>query len=117
MAFFGPPAGGLRALVRVLPPVDLVVAEGFRSEPVPRIEIHRDGVSAEWLCADDRRVFAVVSDDLPPRRLPRFDPDADVGPLAELLLARLGLAPRRRASGGRVPPSRSRRAGRRSGRP
>ena len=40
-AWFGPPAGGLRALVALLPPVDLVLAEGFKDAPVPRVEVHR----------------------------------------------------------------------------
>lgn len=75
MALFGPPAGGARALARLLPPCDLVVAEGFRSAPLPRIEVHRRRVSREFLCADDRRVVAVVTDEPPPRRLPAFGPE------------------------------------------
>lgn len=72
MALFGPPAGGVRALARLLPPCDLVVAEGFKSAPLPRVEVHRSRVAREFLCARDRRVLAVVSDEPPPRRLPTF---------------------------------------------
>jgi len=105
MALFGPPAGGLRALVRHLPPVDLVLAEGFRDERLPRIEVHRREVSRAFLCGDDAGVFAVVTDEPPPRPVRAFGPD-DEEPLADLLCARLGLgAPRvrRRARPGGRP--------------
>ena len=72
MACFGPPAGGLRALARLLPPVDLVLAEGFRDAAVPRVEVHRRSVSSEFLCARDRRVFAIVTDEPPPRPIRTF---------------------------------------------
>jgi molybdopterin-guanine dinucleotide biosynthesis protein B len=94
MALFGPPAGGLRALAKLLPPVDLVLAEGFRSEPVPRIEVHRRSVSREFLCARDRRVFAVVTDEPPPRPIRAFTP-RDVDAIADLLCSRFGLGARR----------------------
>ena len=103
MALFGPPRGGARALARLLPPCDLVLAEGWREAALPRVEVHRREVSRDWLCATDRRVFAVVTDEPPPRRLPAFDAD-DVEGLAALLVARLGLGPRP----GRRPRARSR---------
>jgi molybdopterin-guanine dinucleotide biosynthesis protein B len=97
LALFGPPAGGARALARLLPPADLVLAEGWRGEPLPRIEVHRRSVARAFLCAADRRVFAVVSDEPPPRRLPTFHPDR-LGPLADLLVARfIERSPARRA--------------------
>jgi molybdopterin-guanine dinucleotide biosynthesis protein B len=101
MALFGPPRGGARALARLLPPCDLVLAEGWREAALPRVEVHRRAVAREWLCAEDRRVFAVVSDEPPPRRLPAFDAD-DVEGLADLLVARFGLRARRRAPRGVV---------------
>lgn len=102
MALFGPPVRGARALAALLPPCDLVLAEGWRSEPLPRIEVHRRKVSRDFLCAADRRVLAVVSDEPPPRPLPAFGAD-EVDGVAELLEA--WLAARRR------PGRRRRRAG------
>jgi molybdopterin-guanine dinucleotide biosynthesis protein B len=93
MALFGPPAGGLRALARLLPEVDLVLAEGFRGEPVPRLEVHRRSVSREFLCAIDRRVLAVVTDEPPPRPIRAFT-DGDVEAIADLLCDRFGLGAR-----------------------
>lgn len=96
MAFFGPPlAGGARALARLLPPVDLVLAEGFKREPLPRLEVHRRAVSRDFLCARDRRVVAVVGDEAPPRDLPRFRA-SQVEALADFLVRRLRLARARR---------------------
>lgn len=86
-AWFGPPVKGARALARLLPTADLVLAEGFKGEPLPRIEVHRECISAAFLCATDRRVFAVVTDAPPPRALPVFGA-GDVGRLAALLAAR-----------------------------
>ncbi|BDG06254.1 molybdopterin-guanine dinucleotide biosynthesis protein B [Anaeromyxobacter oryzae] len=104
MAYFGPALGGARALARMLPPVDLVLAEGWKREPLPRVEVHRARVARAFLCATDRRVFAVVTDAPPPRPLPTFGAD-DVAPLAELLCARFGIAtPRRGPSRLRVTP-------------
>lgn len=88
LALFGPPVDGVRALARLLPACDLILAEGWRGEPLPRVEVHRRRVSPEFLCARDRRVLAVVTDEPPPRPLPAFDADR-LGPLADLLVARL----------------------------
>ena len=93
MALFGPPRGGIRALARLLPPCDLVLAEGWREAALPRVEVHRREVAREWLCATDRRVFAVVTDEPPPRRVAVFDAD-DVAGLAALLVERFGLGSR-----------------------
>jgi molybdopterin-guanine dinucleotide biosynthesis protein B len=97
LALFGPPAGGARALARLLPPCDLVVAEGFRSAPLPRVEVHRSRVTREFLCARDRRVLAVVSDEPPPRRLPTFG-HGEIEAIADFVA---GFARRRRGAAGR----------------
>jgi molybdopterin-guanine dinucleotide biosynthesis protein B len=97
LAFFGPPAGRARDLVRLLPPCHLILAEGWRGEALPRIEVHRRAVARDFLCQVDRLVFAVVTDEPPPRPLPVFHPDR-LGPLADLLVARFieGAPARRR---------------------
>jgi len=84
-AWFGPEVETARALARRMGHVDLVLAEGFRTEPLPRIEVHRRSVPGEFLCATDRRVIAVVSDEPPPRDLPRLDPE-DVAGVAALVV-------------------------------
>ena len=99
LAYFGPPiSGGVGTLAQLLPRVDLVVAEGFKGEPVPRIEVHRTETSPRFLCARDRQVIAVVSDVAPPRELPWFT-FGKLDALAEFVatFARLGRRPRTRA--------------------
>lgn len=91
LAVFGPPRpGGARALARLLPPVDLVVVEGWKDERLPRIEVHRKAVGRAFACARSRGFLAVVTDEPAPRALPTFAP-GDVEGLADLLCARFGL--------------------------
>jgi molybdopterin-guanine dinucleotide biosynthesis protein B len=90
MALFGPPLAGARALAALLPPCDLVLAEGWRGEPLPRLEVHRRRISGDFLCTTDRRVLAVVGDEPPPRRIPWFRA-GDVAGVADFLVARFEL--------------------------
>jgi molybdopterin-guanine dinucleotide biosynthesis protein B len=91
LAVFGAPRrGGARALVGLLPPVDLVLVEGWKTERLPRVEVHRRAVSRAFACARSRSFIAVVSDEPPPRALPTFAP-GEVGALADFLCGRLGL--------------------------
>ena len=56
-----------RALARLLPPVDLVLVEGWKDERLPRIEVHRRAVGRSFACARSRGFIAVVTDEPPPR--------------------------------------------------
>ncbi len=114
-AWFGPPLGGARAMARLLPAVDLVVAEGIKAERLPRVEVHARRAGRGFLCARDRRVVAVVSDEAPPRDLPCFA-HGEVEALADFLCRRFGLpgsgARRRPGAGSRRRGGRTRRAAR-----
>jgi molybdopterin-guanine dinucleotide biosynthesis protein B len=66
---------------------DLVLVEGLRSAPFPKVEIHRSGRSGELLCAPDE-LLAEVTDEPLALDVPQF-PLGDPVPLAEFLLARL----------------------------
>lgn len=100
LAYFGPPVAGIGELVRLLPPADLVLAESFKNEPMPRIEVHRSDVEPAFLCASDPHVIAVVSDVEPPRALPWFTAD-EVEALGEFV-ARFALSSRRQRSRARA---------------
>ncbi len=95
MALFLPALSSPRALARLFPDVDLILCEGFKSSALPKVEVHRQSVSARFLCARDRRVFAVVTDVEPPRALPRFGAE-EVEALADLLALRARRRPRPR---------------------
>ena len=53
---------------------DIVVVEGFRSEPYPKIEVCRGATGREPLCVNDPSVVAVVTDRATPHpaAIPRF---------------------------------------------
>lgn len=45
-----------------LQPVDLVLLEGQKWQPVPKLEVYRPQLGKPLLCAEDSRVLAVASD-------------------------------------------------------
>jgi molybdopterin-guanine dinucleotide biosynthesis adapter protein len=82
-----PPLGDLLAKMT---PVDLVIVEGFKRFPHPKLEVHRRERGTPLLAAEDRSIVAVASDEpLPHLDLPRFDLD-DVSGVAAFILDRRG---------------------------
>lgn len=77
----------LASLLRRLDPVDLVIVEGFKRDPHPKLEVHRGGNGKPWLHPDDAFVAAIASDVAPPTaRLPHAHLD-DIAAIAGLVLA------------------------------
>ncbi|TCH98935.1 molybdopterin-guanine dinucleotide biosynthesis protein B [Roseococcus sp. SYP-B2431] len=58
----GAPEPGLAELLARLNPVDLVLVEGFKREPVPKIEIFRAANGKPYLYPGDPLIRAVASD-------------------------------------------------------
>ncbi|WP_456379005.1 molybdopterin-guanine dinucleotide biosynthesis protein B [Thiolapillus sp.] len=50
--------------------LDLVLVEGFRDEPIPKIEIHRPSLGKPLLCREDGEVIAVAVDRHPDQEVP-----------------------------------------------
>lgn len=74
-------------------PVDLLLIEGFKAEPHPKIEVHRPSVGKPLLSAQDPSFIAVACDvDLPDLAVPRLDLN-DPGAIADFIIDRLGLVP------------------------
>lgn len=73
----------------VRPDLDLLVVEGFKRSPLPKIEIARAALSHELLCAGDADLIAVVSDFEPPAGIRHYAlEDADgVAALIAALIA------------------------------
>lgn len=87
------PEPTLDELLGRLAPVDLVVVEGFKRFPHPKIEAHRAERGTPLLAADDPTIIAVASDEpLPDAPVPVLDLD-DVPAIAGLVLDRLELEP------------------------
>jgi molybdopterin-guanine dinucleotide biosynthesis protein B len=54
----------LHAILPFLADMDIVLVEGFKKEPIPKIEVFRSAVAQSPLCLSDPRLQAVVSDDV-----------------------------------------------------
>jgi molybdopterin-guanine dinucleotide biosynthesis protein B len=78
----------LADLLRKLSPCDLILVEGFKHEPLPKIEIFRSSVGKPALHAEDERIVAIASDDaLPAARVPVVDVN-DAAAVADLICER-----------------------------
>ena len=78
----------LADLLAKLSAVDLVIIEGYKREPHPKLEVFRAVVGKPLLHPDDPHIVAVASDaPLPQARVPRLDLD-DTAAIVDVLLAR-----------------------------
>ncbi|WP_282607910.1 molybdopterin-guanine dinucleotide biosynthesis protein B [Pelagibius sp. Alg239-R121] len=50
-------------LVGKMSPVDLLLIEGFKKAPHPKLEVHRPSVGKPLLCTEDPHVVAIASDE------------------------------------------------------
>jgi molybdopterin-guanine dinucleotide biosynthesis protein MobB len=88
----GAPEPSLDELLARLSPVDLVLVEGFKRFPHPKIEVHRKERGTPLLAAEDPTVVALATDDATHASLlPSFHLD-DVPAIAGFILARVGIA-------------------------
>jgi molybdopterin-guanine dinucleotide biosynthesis protein B len=83
----GAPEPPLQDLLRQLSPVDLVIVEGFKRDPHPKLEVHRGANGKPWLHPEDRAIVAIAADVPPPPgcALPLVGLD-EVPSIADLLL-------------------------------
>jgi molybdopterin-guanine dinucleotide biosynthesis adapter protein len=82
----GAPEPSLAALLRMLAPVDLVLVEGFKRDPLAKIEVFREANAKPPLFPQDSRVVALASDGAAPAGLPHAPID-DVRAIADLVLS------------------------------
>jgi len=82
----GAPELPLRALLARLAPVDLVIVEGYKREPHPKLEVHRASVGKPLIYPNDSWIVAVASDGpLPGTELPVIALD-DIETIADVML-------------------------------
>lgn len=74
-----------------LSPCDLVLVEGFKREPIPKIEIFRAEIGQPLLFPNDLHIIAVASDVPVETTLPQLDLN-DPASVAEFILEAVGLA-------------------------
>ncbi len=75
-----------------LSPCDLVLVEGFKHEPIPKIEIYRAAIGKPQLFPNDRHVIAVASDQPVDTALPQLDLNRPAD-IADFICTRLTIAP------------------------
>lgn len=90
----GAPEATLDELLAHLRPCDLVLVEGFKSVPIPKIEIHRPAHGRPLLYPDNPAIVAVATDaaadEFPGLPLPRLDLNAPAA-VADFILRHQGL--------------------------
>ena len=83
----GAPEPSLGELFRLLKTVDLVLVEGFKRDPLPKIEVFGTANAKPPLYAEDRNIVALISDAAAPAAgLPHASID-DIAAAADLVLA------------------------------
>jgi molybdopterin-guanine dinucleotide biosynthesis protein B len=80
----------LREQLKHLSPCDLVLVEGFKREPIPKLEIHRAARGEALLQPGDPYIVAIASDTAIQAGVPVLDLN-DPAQIAEFILRRLGI--------------------------
>ena len=81
---------GLDGQLERLSPCDLVIVEGFKRAPIPKLEVWRRVTGEPLLHPNDPRIVAVASDAKVDTRLPVLDLNDDAA-IASFILAHLRL--------------------------
>jgi molybdopterin-guanine dinucleotide biosynthesis protein B len=88
----GPTEPGLAQSVARMADVDLILVEGFKSYPHPKLEVHRTSLGKPLLYGEDDHIVAVASDGpLSGVKIPVLDLD-DTAAIAAFILRHCGLA-------------------------
>ena len=85
------PEPALPELTKHMSPCDLLLVEGFKREPIPKLEIYRAKVGEPLIHPHDHNIVAVASDVRLETRLPQFDLNAPAD-IAGFVLRHVGLA-------------------------
>jgi molybdopterin-guanine dinucleotide biosynthesis protein B len=80
----------LQEQLKVLSACDLVIVEGYKSEPIAKIEVHRSAGHTPLLFPEDPHVVAVATDEPLDTKLPQLDVD-DAESVARFIVQFLGL--------------------------
>lgn len=84
------PEPSLKVHLTSMAECDVVIVEGYKHEPIAKIEVHRAAVRAPWLFPTDANVIAIATDEALQTRLPCLDvnsPKQVADFIAEYILA------------------------------
>jgi molybdopterin-guanine dinucleotide biosynthesis protein B len=76
-------------------PVDLVLVEGFKRHPHPKIEVHRPAAGTPLLALEDPYVIAVATDGPLPASAAQVLDLNDPAGIADYIMERMGLGARK----------------------
>jgi molybdopterin-guanine dinucleotide biosynthesis adapter protein len=86
----GAPEPSLQEQLKHFSPCDLVIVEGYKNEPIPKVEVRLKGAHTPALYPDDAQVIAVATDDVLDTSLPQLDVN-DAEAVAQFIIQYLGL--------------------------
>ena len=86
----GAPEPALADHVTHMSPCDLLLVEGFKREPIPKLEVYRAVVGEPLIHPHDQNIVAIASDVRLDTTLPQLDLNAPAA-IAQFLLAHVGL--------------------------
>jgi molybdopterin-guanine dinucleotide biosynthesis protein B len=86
----GAPQLSLAEIVERLSPCDIVFVEGFKFDPIPKLEVHRPSLGKPLIHPQDPYIIALATDAPVDTPLPVYDL-RDTDALAELVVCTLGL--------------------------
>jgi molybdopterin-guanine dinucleotide biosynthesis protein B len=81
----------IEAQIQHLSPCDLLLVEGFKHAPIPKLEVWRAATGEPLLHPNDPEIIAVASDQRIDTRLPLLDL-SDVDGIGAFIIGHLGLA-------------------------
>jgi len=87
----GAPEPTLQDLVKRIAPCDLLLIEGYKREPIPKLEVYRSTLGEPLMFPQDPRIIAIASDRKVDTALPQFSID-DVQAIAAFIRQQVGLA-------------------------
>ena len=86
----GAPEPTLAEQVKRMSPCDLLLVEGYKREPIPKLEVYRAEVGEPLIHPHDENVVAIASDTRLNTALPQLDLNAPES-IAEFVLQHVGL--------------------------
>lgn len=86
----GAPEPSLEEQLKRFSPCDLVIVEGYKAQPIPKVEVHRAAGHTPLLYPEDPHVVAVATDEPLDTQLPQLDVN-DAEAVARFIVQYLGL--------------------------
>jgi len=86
----GLPEPDLAHHIKRISPCDLLLVEGFKREPIPKLEVYRAEVGEAMLHPHDENIIAIASDQKLDGPLPQFNIN-DHAAIADFIMSHVGL--------------------------